>query len=63
MHPEDMLQAPSWTYLLGADQMGRDVMWSPLWPSCACRHKLEWGGARRSQCRRTIMSMPPERWK
>src|SRR5215475_9506703 len=26
MHPEDMLQAPSWRYLLGTDQMGRDVL-------------------------------------
>ena len=26
MHPEDMLQAPSQTYLLGTDQMGRDVL-------------------------------------
>jgi peptide/nickel transport system permease protein len=26
MHPEDMLQAPSWKYLLGTDQMGRDVL-------------------------------------
>jgi peptide/nickel transport system permease protein len=26
MHPEDMLQAPSWTYLLGTDQMGRDML-------------------------------------
>jgi peptide/nickel transport system permease protein len=26
MHPEDMLQAPGWKYLLGADQMGRDVL-------------------------------------
>src|SRR5688572_18574380 len=23
MHPEDMLQAPSWKYWLGTDQMGR----------------------------------------
>lgn len=26
MHPEDMLQFPSWNYLLGTDQMGRDVL-------------------------------------
>jgi peptide/nickel transport system permease protein len=26
MHPEHMLQTPSWTYLLGTDQMGRDVL-------------------------------------
>lgn len=26
MHPEDMLQAPGWTYWLGTDQMGRDVL-------------------------------------
>jgi peptide/nickel transport system permease protein len=26
MHPEDMLQAPSGKYLLGTDQMGRDVL-------------------------------------
>ena len=26
MHPEDMLQAPSAKYLLGTDQMGRDVL-------------------------------------
>jgi peptide/nickel transport system permease protein len=26
MHPEDMLQAPSWQYWFGADQMGRDVL-------------------------------------
>jgi peptide/nickel transport system permease protein len=26
MHPEDMLQAPSWQYWLGSDQMGRDVL-------------------------------------
>jgi peptide/nickel transport system permease protein len=26
MHPEHMLQAPSWDYLLGTDQMGRDVL-------------------------------------
>jgi len=26
MHPADMLQAPSWNYLLGTDQMGRDVL-------------------------------------
>jgi peptide/nickel transport system permease protein len=26
MHPEDMLQAPSWNYFLGTDQMGRDVL-------------------------------------
>lgn len=26
MHPEDMLQAPNWTYWLGTDQMGRDVL-------------------------------------
>ncbi|MBI3325669.1 MAG: ABC transporter permease, partial [Nitrospinae bacterium] len=26
MHPADMLQAPSWTYWLGTDQMGRDLL-------------------------------------
>jgi len=26
MHPADMLQAPNWTYWLGTDQMGRDVL-------------------------------------
>ena len=26
MHPEEMLQTPSWKYLLGTDQMGRDVL-------------------------------------
>ena len=26
MHPEEMLQAPSGKYLLGTDQMGRDVL-------------------------------------
>ena len=26
MHPEDMLQHPSWNYFLGTDQMGRDVL-------------------------------------
>ncbi|MBI3327051.1 MAG: ABC transporter permease [Nitrospinae bacterium] len=26
MHTEDMLQAPSWTYWFGTDQMGRDVL-------------------------------------
>jgi peptide/nickel transport system permease protein len=26
MHPEDMLQAPSWQYWFGSDQMGRDVL-------------------------------------
>jgi peptide/nickel transport system permease protein len=26
MHPEDMLQAPSWRYWLGTDQMGRDIL-------------------------------------
>ena len=26
MHPEDMLQAPSWAFLLGTDQMGRDML-------------------------------------
>ena len=26
MHPEDMLQGPSWQYWFGTDQMGRDVL-------------------------------------